>query len=201
MTQLDVNSEIAKVVNDSPVTIFIWKPEERWPVEFVSENVKQFGYSSEEFLSGRLKYEDIIHPDDIERVHREVTEYSETSVDNFVQEYRILTPSGETRYVDDRTIIRRDESGNIQYYEGIILDISQRKLSEKIIDCRNQILEGLASGETLNEILTRLVNQLKDLYLKQSALSCYWMRKRNIWSMLFLFISRSFTKKLSKDCP
>ncbi|WMW24739.1 GAF domain-containing protein [Methanolobus sediminis] len=163
MTQLDVNSEIAKVVNDSPVTIFIWKPEERWPVEFVSENVKQFGYSSEEFLSGRLKYEDIIHPDDIERVHREVTEYSETCVDNFVQEYRILTPSGETRYVDDRTIIRRDESGNIQYYEGIILDISQRKLSEKIIDCRNQILEGLASGETLNEILTRLVRSTKRL--------------------------------------
>ena len=161
MTQLDVNSELAKVINDSPVTIFIWKPEEGWPVEFVSENVSQFGYSSEDFLCGKLNYEDIIHPDDIEHVRREVTEYSETDVDNFTQEYRILTASGETRYIDDRTIIRRGEGGNIQYYEGVILDISQRKFSEMIIDCRNQVLEALASGETLNEILTRLVRSTK----------------------------------------
>ncbi|MBP1908952.1 GAF domain-containing protein [Methanolobus bombayensis] len=161
MTQLDVNSEIAKVVNDSPVTIFIWKAEEGWPVEFVSENVRQFGYSPDDFLSGKLNYEDIIHPDDIERVYKEVTEYSGTHIDNFVQEYRILTASGETRCIDDRTIIRRDDNGNIQYYEGVILDISQRKLSEAIIDCRNQVLEALASGETLNEILTRLVRSTK----------------------------------------
>ncbi|WP_342305438.1 GAF domain-containing protein [Methanolobus sp. ZRKC5] len=157
MAQLDVNSEIAKVINDSPVTIFIWRPESGWPVEFVSENVRQFGYSPEDFLSGRLKHDDIIHPDDIERVRREVTEYSETDVDNFIQEYRILTASGETRCIDDRTIIRRDGDGNIQYYEGIILDISQRKLSEAIIDCRNQVLESLASGATLDEVLMRLV--------------------------------------------
>ncbi|GEM_PF-678057 len=163
MTQLDVNSELAKVINDSPVTIFIWKPEEGWPVEFVSDNVSQFGYSSEDFLSGKLKYEDIIHPDDIEHVRKEVLEYSETDVDNFTQEYRILTASGETRCIDDRTIIRRDEDGNIQYYEGVILDISQRKFSETIIDCRNQVLEALASGETLNEILTRLVRSTKKI--------------------------------------
>ncbi len=163
MIQLDVNSELAKVINDSQVTIIIWKPEKGWPVEFVSENVRQFGYSAEDFLSGKLKYEDIIHPDDIERVNREVTEYSEKHVDNFIQEYRIFTASGEIRCVDDRTIIRRDEDSNIQYYEGIILDISQRKLSETIIDCRNQVLEALASGETLNEVLTRLVKSTKKI--------------------------------------
>lgn len=163
MTRLDVNSEIAKVINDSPVTIFIWKAETGWPVEFVSENVRQFGYSSDDFLSGRLKYEDIIHPADIERVRREVAEYSEANVDNFSQEYRILTASGEIRCIDDRTIVRRNENGNIQYYEGIILDISQRKLSETIIDCRNQVLEALASGETLNEILTRLVKSTEKI--------------------------------------
>ncbi|WP_340818514.1 GAF domain-containing protein [Methanolobus sp. WCC4] len=157
MTQLDINSEIVKVINDSPVTIFIWKPEEGWPVEFVSENIRQFGYSPEDFLSGRLKYDDIIHPDDIENVRREVAEYSETGVDNFIQEYRILTASGEVRFIDDRTIVRRDEEGNIRLYEGIVLDISQRKLSETIIDCRNQVLEALASGATLDDVLMRLV--------------------------------------------
>ncbi|WP_406657167.1 GAF domain-containing protein [Methanolobus sp. ZRKC2] len=163
MTQFDINSEIVKVINDSPVVIFIWRPEKGWPVEFVSENVKQFGYSPEDFLSGGLKYEDIIHPDDIKRVRREVKEYSETHVDNFIQEYRILAASGEIRYIEDRTIIRRDEYGNIRYYEGIILDISQRKLSETIIDCRNKVLESLAAGASLDEVLTLLVRSTEKI--------------------------------------
>lgn len=163
MARLDVNSEIAKVINDSPVTIFIWKPESGWPADFVSENVRQFGYSPEDFLSGRLKHEDIIHPADIERVRREVAEYSETKVDNFIQEYRILTASGETRCIENRTITRRDKNDNIQYYEGIILDISQRKLSEAIIDCRNQVLEFLASGASLDEVLMCLVQSTEKI--------------------------------------
>ncbi|MDG6245064.1 MAG: GAF domain-containing protein [Methanolobus sp.] len=163
MTLLDVNSEIANILNDSPVTIFIWKPAKGWPVEFVSENVRQFGYSPDDFISGKLKYEDIIHPADTERVCREVTEYSETYVDNFIQEYRILTASGENRCIDGRTIIRRDKDNNIQYFEGIILDISQRKLSETIIDCRNQVLESLASGATLDEVLMRLVRSTEKI--------------------------------------
>ncbi len=163
MTLLDVNSELANIINDSMVTIFIWKPSKGWPVDFVSENVRQFGYSPEDFLSGKLKYEDIIHPVDIERVCREVTEHSETDVDNFIQEYRILTASGENRCIEGRTIIRRDKDNNIKHYEGIILDISKRKLSEPIIDCRNQVLESLASGATLDEILMLLVRSTEKI--------------------------------------
>lgn len=157
MTPFDINSEITKVINGSPVIIFIWKAEERWPVEFVSENVRQFGYSPEDFLSGKIVYGDIVHPDDIESVLKGFDECSKKRLDNFTQEYRILTASGEVRYVDERTIIRRDQNGIVQYYEGIILDISQRKLSEMIIESRNEVLEALASGKSLEDVLTLLV--------------------------------------------
>lgn len=157
MTPFDVNSEITKVISGSLVIIFIWRAEEGWPVEFVSENVRQFGYSPEDFISGKIKYENIIYPDDIERVRKEVAEHSKTYVENFSQEYRILTASGEIRYVDDRKIIRRDQNGNIQYYEGVILDTSPRKLSEMIIESRNRVLEALASGSSLEELLTLLI--------------------------------------------
>jgi len=69
MAQFDISAETLRLINESPMTIFVWRAEQGWPVEFVSENVRQFGYSPEDFLSGKIKYEDIIHPDDIEEIH------------------------------------------------------------------------------------------------------------------------------------
>ncbi|AGB49493.1 PAS domain S-box [Methanomethylovorans hollandica DSM 15978] len=157
MAQFDISAETLRLINESPMTIFVWRAEQGWPVEFVSENVRQFGYSPEDFLSGKIKYEDIIHPDDIEEIHIRFATCIKEGDSNFSHEYRVLTKSGDIRWVYERTIIRRDQNSNIQYYEGIILDISNRKLSEIIINCRNRVLESLASGASLDEVLTHLV--------------------------------------------
>jgi hypothetical protein len=43
------------IINESPAVIFLWKNSEGWPVEYVSENVRDlFGYSAEEFMTGRI---------------------------------------------------------------------------------------------------------------------------------------------------
>lgn len=157
MEQFDVNTEISRIINESPMTIFVWRAEQGWPVEFVSENVRQFGYSPEDFLSGKITYEDIIHPNDIEKMRMQFTRCCKEGNSDFSHEYRILTKSGDIRWVDERTIIGRNQKGNVQYYEGVILDISSRKLSEMMLDCRNKVLESLATGSSLNEVLTLLV--------------------------------------------
>ncbi len=33
------------VIENSPVVVFLWKATEGWPVEYVSNNVTQFGYT------------------------------------------------------------------------------------------------------------------------------------------------------------
>ena len=45
-------------------------------------------------------------------------------------EYRILTPSGEVRWVEDHTTICRDEQGQVRCYEGVLTDITERKQAE-----------------------------------------------------------------------
>jgi PAS domain S-box-containing protein len=118
------------IVNRSPAVAFLWRAEPRWPVEFVSENVRQFGYTVEEFLSGSLLYGDIIHPDDLPRVVDEVERYTCEGRSEFLQEYRILTRSGELRWVDDHTWVRRGPDGRVTHYQGIVLDITARKQVE-----------------------------------------------------------------------
>ncbi|HBD08589.1 MAG TPA: hypothetical protein DCZ69_10025 [Syntrophobacteraceae bacterium] len=121
------------VVESSPAMLFRWKAEEGWPVVLVSENVTQIGYTSEELLSGSIAFSSIVHPNDLARIGDEVQTYSASGVDHFQQEYRIITKDGRVRWVDDRTAIERDAEGRISHYQGIVVDITERKLAERAL--------------------------------------------------------------------
>jgi len=126
-----IERDLEGIINKSPAVVFLWRNSEGWPVEFVSKNVNQFGYTQDDFYSGKVIYEQIVHPDDLERVAEEVINNSNSDVSNFVQEYRIITKSGDIKWLDDRTWIRRDSKGNITHFQGIVLDITQRKYLEE----------------------------------------------------------------------
>ncbi|HBD08324.1 MAG TPA: hypothetical protein DCZ69_08680, partial [Syntrophobacteraceae bacterium] len=121
------------VVENSPVVLFRWRAAEGWPVEMVSRNVSQLGYTPEELLSGAIPFASMVHPEDLDRVAREVREYTATGVDRFQQEYRIITKDGEERWVDDRTQVERDGDGQITHYQGIVIDITERKRAEEAL--------------------------------------------------------------------
>ncbi len=118
------------VVESSPAVLFRWKAEAGWPVEYVSQNIKQFGYTPEELMTGKTSYTSVVHSDDLARVADEVKKHSESGVKKFRQEYRIVTKAGKTIWTDDRTTIERDRKGKIKFYQGVILDITEKKLAE-----------------------------------------------------------------------
>jgi diguanylate cyclase (GGDEF)-like protein/PAS domain S-box-containing protein len=121
------NAEFEEIINRSPAVVFLWRNAQGWPVEFVSENVRQFGYAPEDFYSGTVLFSELVHPDDRARVGVEVRAYTEQGRAEFEQEYRILTKAGEVRWLDDRTWVRRNAEGEVTHYQGIVLDITQRR--------------------------------------------------------------------------
>lgn len=122
--------ELQFIVNKSPAVVFIWKVELEGHVQFVTENVSQWGYTKEEFESGIIAFPDIIHPDDQERVIEEILRLTEEGRTEFRQYYRILTKDGQVRWVDDITFVKREPSGMVINYQGIVLDVTDRKLAE-----------------------------------------------------------------------
>lgn len=132
-----------------PVVIFKWEAgEEKIPIKYVSPNVKAvFGYSVEDILSGKISYDDIIHPEDVERVKKEAMTYSKKGATYFEQEYRIIDAEGKIRWVHDFTVMKRDKKGKITHYHGYIVDITKRKrIEEKLKKERERfmsILEGI----------------------------------------------------------
>ncbi len=163
--------EAYNIINRSPAVTFLWKNAEGWPVEFVSDNViKLFGYTAEEFISGKISYEKTIDPHDIERVMEEIRISSEEKKNDFTHKpYRIKTKNGMTKWLDDMTFIRRDEYGNITHFEGIVLDITERvkaeeereKLRKKFQRSQKMESLGLLAGgvaHDLNNILSGIVS-------------------------------------------
>ncbi len=114
------------VVENSPAVLFRWRPED-WRTLMVSANVVQFSCAPEDLLSGRIPFASLIHPEDLKRVEREVREHTEAGLDRFEQTYRLVAPDGSVHWVDDRTKVVRDHGGRVLEYQGILLDITDRK--------------------------------------------------------------------------
>jgi PAS domain S-box-containing protein len=115
----------------SPVVAFLWSAEKDWPIAFVSENILQFGYTPADLTSGKMNYGDIIHPDDRDYVRSDVSELEIQGKMFFSKEYRLMTKSGKVRWVTERSHLIRNEKGNPAYYQGIIIDITDRKEAEE----------------------------------------------------------------------
>jgi PAS domain S-box-containing protein len=155
------------VVENSPAVLFRWRGDDEWPVELVSGNIIQFGYTPDEFLSGSITYSSIVHPDDLERLTREVHDSCNKGADQLRLEYRIMTKGGDVRWVNEHTNVERDAAGGVKNFEGIVIDVTERKLAEEELKRQKKLLQEL--NETLEKRVGEEVakNREKDIMLIQ----------------------------------
>jgi PAS domain S-box-containing protein len=134
--------ELETIVNRSPAVALIWGASEGWPVEFVSQNITQFGYTVEELI-GAGAFSEIMVQEDRERVAREIAEYQEVGVTTFGVQYRIVTKGGDLRWVDGRAWVRRNPNDVVTHYYGIILDITEQKEAEQHVAREREKLKNI----------------------------------------------------------
>lgn len=130
--RLQASLERAKLILESSASmLFRWSNAEGWPVEYVSANIARLGYTPEDLTAGHIPYASIVHPDDLERVAAEVAAHTASGGEEFAQEYRLRDAAGNYRWVADRTSVDRDATGAIVAFQGVLVDITERKLSEE----------------------------------------------------------------------
>jgi len=147
--------ELDSIVNQSPVIVATWLVGERWPMGYISSNVSQLGYSAEDFMSGRVSYADIVHPEDLPGLRAEVVRSNESGSHSWGFEYRVLTKAGDVRWINERTLIIQKEGVPIGW-QGVLLDITDRKLAERrihdlamIVDSSHDAIYGMDLDYTI----------------------------------------------------
>jgi len=119
------------IIDNSPAILFRRIAGDKPRLVYVSDNIRQMGYTAEEFMSEKISFRDIVYPEDIDKLREEINFYAEKDVEEYTQIYRVVTKSGDVRWVEDRTSVVRDAHGNKTHNQGILVDITARKLAEE----------------------------------------------------------------------
>jgi diguanylate cyclase (GGDEF)-like protein/PAS domain S-box-containing protein len=122
------------LVSNVPGLVYRCRNDADWTMEFVSDGFERLtGYrASDILLNHRIRFEDIIHPDDRALMHKAMAEV-EGEGEPFDVEYRIIHADSTLRWVWERGIGVYDGSPQPIAYEGLIQDITARKLAEQAV--------------------------------------------------------------------
>lgn len=122
------------IVENSPAVLFTIDPNDNFRILYISENIRQFGYSSAKLIESKKSILDLIHPDDVEDLlHYHSRKKDMNGFPAFSGEYRIKKADGTYRWVEDKTSEVYDSKGKIMVHEGIIQDITERKKNREEI--------------------------------------------------------------------
>lgn len=103
-------------------------------IYFGKQKAELLEYAPEHFKS----YEDffvLIHPEDQKNVMDHFTNHIKENTDKFEVEYRIRTKTGKYKYFYDiSSISKRSSNGEPLILSGLVLDITERKISDEALE-------------------------------------------------------------------
>lgn len=126
-----------------PSTVYTCRNDSNYSMLYLNDSVEALtGYPKEEFLGGGLSFYDLYHPDDLDKIPY-VSGSQTINEESFHITYRIRHRSGEWRWVDEWGTGVLDVNGNVQYIEGVMIDITERKRDEEALHRRAEELQSL----------------------------------------------------------
>ncbi len=129
-------NEMASYLDHCPAIFCKWRNEPGWPVDYISGDVaRTFGYTKEDFLTQNIRYDRLIHPDDLPWVLEEIIRINAAGADRIEhQPYRVVNRRGEIRWIEETTKVQRDPNGEILYYYSYLNDITSLEHSKKQLE-------------------------------------------------------------------
>src|SRR3990170_1777970 len=150
------NHWLESLVANVPAAIYRCAFKHDWEMEFMSDGIETItGYPASQFIGNEARsYVSVIHPDDRHGVEADV-QAGVARREPFVSEYRVLTSSGEVRWVHEQGRAVCDADGEVLYLDGSIFDIGDRKRLEAQLEhlAYHNALTGLPNRRRLMEDL------------------------------------------------
>jgi diguanylate cyclase (GGDEF)-like protein/PAS domain S-box-containing protein len=143
------------LVEQIPAIVYIDVADEDMSTTYVSPQIEQIlGYTAQEYIQDPQLWEKMLHPDDREEAKSTYLR-GRASGGSFVFEYRIVAKNGRTVWFRDSAIVLTDEQGEAESIQGVMLDITDRKVAEERIAflAYHDKLTGLPNRTMFDELL------------------------------------------------
>lgn len=148
-------SDANVIVQNSPTILYRLRGEPSFALMYISHNITRYGHVAADLVGSPDWAQALIHPDDQANVDAAMARVLDRHASGASIEFRMRTGQGTWRWVENRYIPVRDQDGRLLEVEGIILDITERRLAEEKLAllARSDGLTGLANRATLIERL------------------------------------------------
>ncbi|MDJ0719782.1 MAG: PAS domain S-box protein [Prochloraceae cyanobacterium] len=116
---------------------------------FLSEALKgMLGYEDREIANTYEGWRSLLHPEDIDRVEKELQRHLEGSIPQYEIQYRLRCNDGSYKWILARGKVKWDETGKAIRMVGSHCDISDRKIAEALLKKSEQKYRLLAENST-----------------------------------------------------
>lgn len=143
---------LVRIIDRGPVVALSWTDAPGWPIAFASRNVAQWGYDSEALVDASQAdgLRDLIHPRDLPGLDAALRVASDEGLERLQHECRLIGRTGEVLWVRLwLRVSRADEADDGAHYEGLLLDVTDRKHTEIELKLRTRAIDALAAGVTI----------------------------------------------------
>ena len=137
---------LAGIIERSPVVAITRRNLPGRPIEFVSGNITRFGYTPDDFITGKIAYSDLVHPEDRPELEEQTANALAQGAEDYQLEYRVQHGDGHWMWVSDHTWLTRDATGAVTAIHGVLLDMTERKLAERALRDSEQHHRTLANA-------------------------------------------------------
>ena len=141
-----------KLFEYGKMVIFYIANDDNLTVKEMSESISGFGYTADEFISGKKTWKDVVFADDINPLREHIINELLQLKQNFEYEYRILTKAGKIRWVFCDFIPDYQNNADLPGFFVKIKDVSKRKdkafKSELVLKKNISAIRGIFENST-----------------------------------------------------
>jgi diguanylate cyclase (GGDEF)-like protein/PAS domain S-box-containing protein len=120
------------LMENMPAVVYIDLADEPRHTIYINSRVQDMlGYSPEDWMTKPDLCLDIIHPEDSERLWKEVDDSEARG--RFACDYRYIAKDGRVVWVRDEAVLLKNTGGGPSVWQGMMLDITAQKEAEKAL--------------------------------------------------------------------
>jgi PAS domain S-box-containing protein len=129
----EVDTRYRSLVETIPAVTYVDRVDEASSTIYVSPQVyEMLGYTAEQWTGDPMLWLRMIHPSERDRVRAASERHNETG-ELFDQEYKIRAADGRWVAVRDQATIVRGDDGQPLFSQGVMTDVTDRKLAEEAL--------------------------------------------------------------------